>query len=218
MHAGCERFKKRSTGVRKLRISRSRLFLQFSRRKRPDSHRSTRGKKTAEAKSLLLRANVSARHDPDSWVALGESEKDLGEYPAAISQLKQGALALIHSSAMPWWPYSCAMKNRRRGKRAGNVISHRSPGRTDALWVASLFALKLDIARFRLIGEFPHRMMGLPPAQAPVTNGPTPSASDIAVEPQPWLGTLALICTLSGGPLGTARERSLTINQRLGPR
>ena len=44
-------------------------------------------KKTAEAKALALRARASAPDDPDSWVALGESEKDLGEYPAAISHL-----------------------------------------------------------------------------------------------------------------------------------
>jgi len=51
-------------------------------------------KKTAEAKALALRATVSAPHDPDSWVALGESEKDLGEYPAAISHLNKKALGL----------------------------------------------------------------------------------------------------------------------------
>ncbi len=46
-------------------------------------------KKGVEAKSFALRATVSAPDDADSWVALGESEKDLGEYPAAISHLNK---------------------------------------------------------------------------------------------------------------------------------
>ena len=46
-------------------------------------------KKTAEAKALALRASVTAPNDPDSWVALGESEKDLAEYPAAIAHLNK---------------------------------------------------------------------------------------------------------------------------------
>ena len=46
-------------------------------------------KKPAEAKSFALRATVLAPDDPDSWVALGESEKDLGEYQAAISHLNK---------------------------------------------------------------------------------------------------------------------------------
>ena len=50
-------------------------------------------KKTTEAKTLALRATVSAPNDPDSWVALGESEKDLGEYRAAVSHLNK-ALSL----------------------------------------------------------------------------------------------------------------------------
>jgi tetratricopeptide (TPR) repeat protein len=50
-------------------------------------------KKNAEAKALSWRATVSAPDNPDSWIALGETEKDLEEYPAAISHLNK-ALSL----------------------------------------------------------------------------------------------------------------------------
>ncbi|NPT47177.1 tetratricopeptide repeat protein [Paraburkholderia sp. 1N] len=46
-------------------------------------------KKSSEAKALALRAIVSAPQNPNSWVALGRSERDLGEYTAAISHLNK---------------------------------------------------------------------------------------------------------------------------------
>jgi tetratricopeptide (TPR) repeat protein len=50
-------------------------------------------KKYTEANTLALRATVSAPDDPDSWMALGESEMDFGEYPSAILHLNK-ALAI----------------------------------------------------------------------------------------------------------------------------
>jgi tetratricopeptide (TPR) repeat protein len=45
--------------------------------------------KLNEAKSLSLRATVSAPEDPESWISLGQSEKALKEYSAAIAHLKK---------------------------------------------------------------------------------------------------------------------------------
>jgi tetratricopeptide (TPR) repeat protein len=46
-------------------------------------------KKIAEAKLLSLRATIAAPEDPDSWISLGVSEKDLKEYVPAIAHLKK---------------------------------------------------------------------------------------------------------------------------------
>jgi tetratricopeptide (TPR) repeat protein len=46
-------------------------------------------KKPVEAKSFSLRATILAPGDAVAWVLLGESEKDLGEYAAAISHLNK---------------------------------------------------------------------------------------------------------------------------------